>query len=56
MDKCILADTKVLGKAVTLLHLPDNTRVLAVDHYPCPKCLREKTARKQEEKDWSFCA
>ena len=28
------------------------TRVLLDDHYRCPKCLREKPARKQEEKDW----
>jgi hypothetical protein len=56
MDKCMLAGTKPLREAMALLHLPGNTRVLAVDHYRCPRCLREKPTRKQEGKDWSYCA
>jgi ubiquitin C-terminal hydrolase len=49
MDKYILADTKALGKAMALLHLPGNTKVAAVDHYRCPRCLREKPTRKKEK-------
>jgi ubiquitin C-terminal hydrolase len=39
---------------MSLLHLPGNTKVLADDHYRCPRCLRKKATRKQEEKDWDF--
>jgi len=56
MDKRILANAKALGKAMALLHLPGNTKVLADDHCRCPKCLRQKPTRKQEGKDWSYCA
>ena len=53
-DKCILANARALRKAMSLLHLPGNTKVLADDHYRCPRCLRKKATRKQEEKDWDF--
>jgi len=53
-DRCIIKDKRAVGKIMNELSLPKGTRVLPDDHYRCPRCLREKPNRKQEEKDWEF--
>ncbi len=53
-DRCITRNKRLVSKIMNDLSLPKDTRVLTDDHYRCPKCLRKKATRKQEEEDWDF--
>jgi hypothetical protein len=53
-DICILGKKRLVSAIMNKLNLPRGTRVLADDHYRCPKCLRERPTLKQEEEDWDF--
>jgi ubiquitin C-terminal hydrolase len=53
-DRCIIMDNRQVSAIMNEFNLPMGTRGLADDRYQCPKCLREKPTRKQEEKDWDY--
>ena len=53
-DRCIIRNKRLVSAIMNKLNLPRGTRVLADDHYRCPKCLRQKPASKQEKEDWDF--
>jgi hypothetical protein len=53
-DSCIIRKKQLVNSIMRQLCLPRGTRVLADEHYRCPKCLRQKPASKQEKEDWSF--
>jgi hypothetical protein len=53
-DGCIIRNKRLVSKIMNEMNLPSNTMVLPDDHYRCPKCLRKKPTRKQEEEDWDF--
>ncbi len=38
-DKCILNEKKTIGKVITEMKLPENTRTERDDHYRCAVCL-----------------
>jgi hypothetical protein len=50
----LIKSKRFVSKIMNELSLPKDTRVLADDHYRCPKCFQKKLTRQQEEKDWEF--
>lgn len=53
-DQCIIRNKRLVRAIIHRLKLPNSTRALPDDHYRCPKCLRQRPTRSQEEKDWDF--
>ena len=53
-DRCIIKNKRQVSSIMSQLCLPRETRVLTDGHCRCPKCLRKKATREQEEEDWDF--
>ena len=53
-DRCIIRNNRLVSSIMSQLCLPRGTRVLADDHYRCPKCWGKRPVRRQEEHDWDI--